>query len=342
MVVQLFKIAITLKKSENALTSKIIFLKNVNNLKTEHLPPVIFLMGPTASGKTALAVELAKNLNGEIISVDSALVFKGMDIGTAKPTLEEQGGIPHHLIDILDPSESFSTGQFRNQALALMADISSQGKFPILVGGTMLYFNSLTQGLAELPPANPDIRARLEMELERDGKFALHERLAKIDPQAANRIHPNDPQRVQRALEIFELTGKAMTNFFADNQTALPYNIHKFVIAPEDRKLLHDIIEKRFHQMLENGFLEEVEKLVLRGDLNDKMPAIRAVGYREAWSYFHGEYDLETMTEKAIIATRQLAKRQFTWLRREMDAHLLTTGSCDLSGQVLAKLKTVL
>jgi tRNA dimethylallyltransferase len=305
------------------------------NFSIENLPPAIFLMGPTASGKTALAVELAQNLNGEIISVDSALVFKGMDIGTAKPTLKEQGGIPHHLIDILDPSESFSTGQFRNQALALMADISARGKLPILVGGTMLYFNALTQGLAELPPANPEIRARLEMELERDGKFALHERLAKIDPQAANRIHPNDPQRVQRALEIFELTGKPMTDFFADNQQALPYNIHKFVIAPEDRKILHGIIAKRFHQMLENGFLAEVEKLVLRGDLNDKMPAIRAVGYREAWSYFHGEYDLETMTEKAIIATRQLAKRQFTWLRRETDAHALITGQPNLLAQIL-------
>lgn len=309
-------------------------------LKT--LPPAIFLMGPTASGKTALAVEIAQKLNGEIISVDSALVFKEMNIGTAKPTLEERGGIPHHLIDILDPSESFSTGQFRHQALALMADISARGKLPILVGGTMLYFNALTQGLAELPPANSEIRARLEMELKRDGKVALHQRLEKIDPQAANRIHPNDPQRVQRALEIFELTGKPMSIFFADNQKDLPYNLHKFVIAPQDRKVLHDIIARRFHKMLEQGFLAEVEKLFLRGDLNDKMPAIRAVGYREAWSYFQGEYDLNTMTEKAIIATRQLAKRQFTWLRRETDAHSLVTGDVDLLEQVLAKVKIVL
>jgi tRNA dimethylallyltransferase len=314
----------------------------VNNLKIENFPPVLFLMGPTASGKTALGVELAQLLNGEIISVDSALVFKGMDIGTAKPTLEERGGITHHLIDILDPSESFSTGQFRNQALALMADITARGKLPILVGGTMLYFNALTQGLAQLPPANSDIRTRLEMELERNGKFALHQRLAKIDPQSANRIHPNDPQRVQRALEIFELTGKAMSDFFADNQQSLPYQIHKFVIAPQDRKMLHEIIALRFHKMLEKGFLAEVEKLYLRDDLNDKMPAIRAVGYREAWSYFQGEYDLDTMTEKAIIATRQLAKRQFTWLRRETDAHLLVTGEEDLAAQVLSKIKTML
>jgi tRNA dimethylallyltransferase len=305
------------------------------NVATQILPPAIFLFGPTASGKTALAVELAQTLNGEIISVDSALIFKGMDIGTAKPTLEERGGIPHHLIDILDPSESFSTGLFRNQALNLMADISARGKLPILVGGTMLYFNALTQGLAELPPANTEIRARLESELERDGKFALHQRLEKIDPQAANRIHPNDPQRVQRALEIFELTGKAMSDFFANNQKELPYNVHKFVIAPLNRKILHDIIAQRFHKMLEQGFLVEVEKLYLRGDLNDKMPAIRAVGYREAWSYFEGEYDLETMTDKAIIATRQLAKRQFTWLRRETEAHSLITGQKDLLAQVL-------
>lgn len=304
-----------------------------------NLPPAIFLMGPTASGKTALAVQLAQLLNGEIISVDSALVFREMDIGTAKPTLEERGGIPHHLIDILDPSESFSTGQFRTHALNLMAEITARGKLPILVGGTMLYFNALTQGLAQLPPANVEIRARLDFELARDGKIALHERLARIDPQAANRIHPNDPQRVQRALEIFELTGKAMTDFFAENQTDLPYQIRKFVIAPEDRTILHEIIAKRFHNMLEQGFLDEVEKLFLRGDLNDKMPAIRAVGYREAWAYFQGEYDLDTMTEKAIIATRQLAKRQFTWLRRENNAHFLITGQANLAEQVLQTFK---
>ncbi len=306
------------------------------------LPPAILMMGPTASGKTALAIELAQALNGEIISVDSALVFKEMDIGTAKPTIEERGGISHHLIDILDPSESFSTGQFRNQALALMADITARGKLPILVGGTMLYFKALTQGLAELPPANIAIRACLEADLERDGKVFLHQRLEKIDPQAAQRIHFNDPQRVQRALEVFELTGKPISEFFANNQESLPYQIHKFIIAPEDRKILHDIIAQRFHNMLEKGLLTEVEKLVLRGDLNDKMPAIRAVGYREAWAYFQGDYALETMTEKAIIATRQLAKRQFTWLRRETDANLLVTGEVNVLAQVLSKFKNML
>jgi tRNA dimethylallyltransferase len=311
----------------------------MNDLTTENLPPAILLMGPTASGKTALAVQLAQALNGEIISVDSALVFKGMDIGTAKPTLKERGDIPHHLIDILDPSESFSTGQFRNEALALMAEITACGKLPILVGGTMLYFNALTQGLAELPPANADIRIQLELDLARDGKFALHQRLAKIDTKSAERIHPNDPQRVQRALEVFELTGKAMSDFFADNQQALPYQIHKFIVAPEDRKILHEIIAQRFYKMLEQGFLAEVETLYLRGDLNDKMPAIRAVGYREAWAYFQGDYNLETMTERAIIATRQLAKRQFTWLRRETDAQSFITGQHNLLTHVLTAMK---
>jgi tRNA dimethylallyltransferase len=305
-------------------------------MQSQILPPAILLMGPTASGKTALAVQLAQALNGEIISVDSALVFKGMDIGTAKPTLDERGGIPHHLIDILDPSESFSTGQFRNEALALMADITAREKLPILVGGTMLYFNALTKGLAELPPANTEIRARLESDLVRDGNVALHQRLAKIDLQSANRIHPNDPQRVQRALEVFELTGKPLSDFFSESQqNSLPYSIKKFIITPEDRKILHDIIAQRFHAMLEQGFLKEVENLYLRGDLNDKLPAIRAVGYREAWAYFHGEYDLNMMTEKAIIATRQLAKRQFTWLRRETDAQVFITGQSNLPTQIL-------
>jgi len=301
------------------------------------MPPAILLMGPTASGKTALAVQLAQALNGEIISVDSALVFKGMNIGTAKPTLNERGGIPHHLIDILDPSESFSTGQFRAAALALMTDITARGKLPILVGGTMLYFHALTKGLAILPPANAEIRAQLELELARDGKIALHQRLAQIDSQSAARIHPNDPQRVQRALEVYELTGKPLSAFFSEEQqNPLPFQFQKFIIAPVDRKILHGIIAQRFHAMLEQGFLAEVEQLFLRGDLHDKLPAIRAVGYREAWAYFQGDYDLATMTERAIIATRQLAKRQFTWLNRETDARSFVTGEPDLLAQVLA------
>ena len=293
-------------------------------------------MGPTASGKTALSVQLAHALGGEIISVDSALVFKGMDIGTAKPTLEERGGIPHHLIDILDPSESFSTGQFRTQALALMDAITRRGKIPILAGGTMLYFNALLNGLAVLPEANPAIRAKLDQDLEQLGKEALHQRLTQIDPLAAARIHPNDPQRIQRALEVYEISGKPLSSYFIEAQGGdLPYQKIKLIIAPPDRKILHDIIAQRFRNMLEQGFINEVETLYHRGDLTEKMPSIRAVGYRQVWAYLQGEDDLETMTEKAIIATRQLAKRQFTWLRRETDAINFQTGQADLLQKVL-------
>jgi tRNA dimethylallyltransferase len=306
-------------------------------MKKQRLSPAIFLMGPTASGKTALSVQLAHALGGEIISVDSTLVFKGMDIGTAKPTQEERGGIPHHLIDILDPSESFSTGQFRTQALALMDAVTRRGKIPVLTGGTMLYFNALLNGLAVLPEASPAIRAKLDQDLEQFGKEALHQRLADIDPLAAARIHPNDPQRVQRALEVYEISGKPLSSFFNEAQGEdLPYQKIKLIIAPPDRKILHDIIAQRFRNMLAQGFINEVETLYRRGDLSEKLPSIRAVGYRQVWAYLRGEDDLESMTEKAIIATRQLAKRQFTWLRRETDAISFQTGQADLLEKVLA------
>jgi tRNA dimethylallyltransferase len=305
----------------------------------QKFPPALFLMGPTASGKTALALQLAHALNGEIISVDSALVFKGMDIGTAKPMLAERLSIPHHLIDILDPSETFSTGQFRNQALALMADISQRGKLPILVGGTMLYFNVLSNGLAVLPVADSAIRAQLDQDLIEQGKDALHQRLTLIDPEAAARIHPNDPQRVQRALEVYAISGKSLSSFFtAEPAYVLPYHVVKIIIAPSDRKILHGVIAQRFMAMLKQGFMAEVETLFQRGDLNETMPAIRAVGYRQAWSYLHGEINKATMIETAIIATRQLAKRQFTWLRKETDALCFETGQADLLAEVLAAL----
>ncbi|MGR9117582.1 MAG: tRNA (adenosine(37)-N6)-dimethylallyltransferase MiaA, partial [Gammaproteobacteria bacterium] len=261
-------------------------------MKNQNHPPVIFLMGPTASGKTALSVQLAQALDGEIISVDSALVYQGMNIGTAKPTLEERSGIAHHLIDIIDPSETFSTGQFRNLALMLMEDITRRGKIPILTGGTMLYFNALSQGLAELPAADEALRKRLDQEFAEYGKQAMHRKLAEIDPESAVRIHPNDPQRVQRALEVFELTGKPLTAFFKEAQErTIPFRIIKLVLAPQDRKVLHELIALRFRKMIDQGLIEEVRRLYQRGDLSEKMPSIRSVGYRQVWSYLQGEYD---------------------------------------------------
>ena len=312
-------------------------------IERSDLPPAIFLMGPTASGKTALAVQLAQQLETEIISVDSALVYKGMDIGTAKPTAEERKGIPHHLIDILDPAEVFSTGRFRKSALQLMEDITSRGKVPILVGGTMLYFNALFNGLASLPEANSDIRKKLDEELIANGKEAMHARLKCVDPVSAERIHPNDPQRVQRALEVYQISGKPITQFFTEaQQNQIPYRKIKLIVAPEDRKQIHEKIAQRFKLMIESGLIEEVNVLYQRGDLTDKMPAIRAVGYRQVWAYLQGEYDLETMIEKAIIATRQLAKRQFTWLRREQDALQFVSSEANLSKKVLQSIHHLL
>ncbi len=299
-------------------------------------PPAIFLMGPTASGKTALSVKLAQQLNAEIISVDSALVFKGMDIGTAKPSLEERAGIPHHLIDILDPAESFSTGAFKNRALDLMAHITARGKLPILTGGTMLYFNALYYGLAQLPTADVALRAQLEAEAAEIGKLAMHQQLHCIDPVAAARIHPNDPQRVQRALEVYRLTGKPMTQLHTEAKAEeIPYQKIKLIIAPRDRAILHEKIALRFKHMLQQGFVTEVESLYQRGDLTEQTPAIRAVGYRQIWSYLQGEINYAEMQEKGIIATRQLAKRQFTWLRKETDAHYFYSNEADVFKCVL-------
>ena len=302
----------------------------------DNKPAAILLMGPTASGKTALSVAMAQAMNAEIISVDSALVFKAMDIGTAKPTEAERGGIVHHLIDILDPSEAFSTGQFRNRALELMADITARGKLPILVGGTMLYFSALTQGLAQLPEADPEIRQRLDQQLQEIGKQAMHERLAAVDPVAAARIHMNDPQRVQRALEVYEISGKPLTSFFqADEGEDLPYTYTKIIIEPKQRHSLHDKIAERFKLMLAQGLIDEVEALRQRGDLDESMPSIRCVGYRQVWSYLQGEYDFAEMQEKGIAATRQLAKRQLTWLRKEQPDLRLFSEDGDLLAQVL-------
>ena len=278
-------------------------------------PTAIFLMGPTASGKTDLAIQLRSQLPVEVISVDSALIYKGMDIGTAKPSKEELSLAPHRLIDILDPSESYSAMNFRDDALREMADITAQGKIPLLVGGTMLYYKALIEGLSPLPSADENIRAEIEQKAEQQGWAALHTELAKIDPISAARINPSDSQRINRALEVFYITGKSLTELTEEKGEALPYDFMHFAIAPQDRHILHDRIEQRFHKMIELGFQEEVEKLYARDDLNINLPSIRCVGYRQMWEYLQGDYDHEEMIFRGICATRQLAKRQLTWLR---------------------------
>jgi tRNA dimethylallyltransferase len=284
-------------------------------------PPALALMGPTASGKTRLAIELAKALDGEVISVDSALVYRGMDIGTAKPSPAEREGVPHHLIDILDPLEAYSTGRFRDDALALMADIAGRGRLPILAGGTMLYFNGLFHGIAELPAADPDLRRQIDEEAERHGWAGLHAELAAVDPAAAARIHANDPQRIQRAIEVYRLTGVPLTVLCSESRSSQPpFDLIKIIVAPADRPALHERIRRRFLAMIERGLIEEVRALYERGDLHAELPSVRAVGYRQVWAYLAGEYDRDTLVERGVIATRQFAKRQFTWLRREETA----------------------
>lgn len=283
-------------------------------------------MGPTAAGKTDLALELAKRHPVEIISVDSALVYRGMDIGTAKPSADILTQFPHHLVDILDPTEPYSAGSFRDDALALMADITARGKIPLLVGGTMLYFKALQQGMAELPPADPAIRAKLDAEAEEHGLAYLHRRLTEVDPTSAQRIHQNDPQRLQRALEVYELTGKTLTELTAEQSYSLPYAVTKVIIAPFNRAVLHQRIEARYRTMLADGFVDEVKQLFERKDCHPLLPSIRAVGYRQAWSYLAGEYDQDTFIYKAIVATRQMAKRQITWLRAQQDGVWFDSG----------------
>ena len=285
------------------------------------LPPAILLMGPTASGKTGLAVELVKRLSCDIISVDSAMVYRGMDIGTAKPGVDILEQAPHRLIDILDPAESYSAARFREDALACMAQIADRGRIPLLVGGTMLYFRALERGLSNLPGADPGVRARLEAEAAESGWASLHARLARIDPRSAERIHANDPQRIQRALEVYELSGQPLSVLCDQNLPEKPsYRLIKLIISPGDRVVLHDRIGKRFQKMMSKGFMDEVRALYQRGDLGPEMPSMRAVGYRQAWSCLAGEISRQTMTERAVIATRQYAKRQLTWLRGEENA----------------------
>ena len=300
------------------------------------LPPAIFLMGPTASGKTELAIELVRHLPCEIISVDSALVYRGMDIGTAKPDAAELALAPHRLIDICDPTEAYSAARFRQDALAEMAEISATGRIPLLVGGTMLYFRALEFGLSSLPEADPEVRAELEREAAALGWENLHEQLKRIDPAAATRIHPNDPQRIQRALEVYRLTGQPMSLLQGQaERRALPYRLVKLARAPKSRAVLHQRIAERFSEMLSKGFEAEVQQLLQKGSVRPEMPSMRSVGYRQMIRYLQGEWDRETMIERGIIATRQLAKRQFTWLRSYPDLHWLDEEAGNILQQAL-------
>ena len=283
--------------------------------------PVFLLMGPTAAGKTDIAVQLVQQANFEIISVDSALIYKGMDIGTAKPDAQTLSIAPHFLIDIRDPAESYSAAEFVSDASQLIQEIHARGNLPLLCGGTMLYFKALTEGLSELPRADESVRQQLMDQANERGWAAMHEELRTLDPEAAARIHPNDPQRIQRALEIHRITGMAMSEWLKQNKPAgLPYQFIRQIIAPQDRSILHQRIEQRFDQMLAAGFVEEVIGLRQRGDLDLEKPSMRSVGYRQIWQHLDGDYDLQEARLKGIYASRQLAKRQLTWLRATADA----------------------
>ncbi|MYM61533.1 tRNA (adenosine(37)-N6)-dimethylallyltransferase MiaA [Vibrio sp. OCN044] len=282
---------------------------------TKELPLALFLMGPTASGKTDLAIRLRKQFPVEIISVDSALIYKGMDIGTAKPTSDELLKAPHRLIDILEPTEAYSAADFRHDALNEMRIISQQGKIPLLVGGTMLYYKALLEGLSPLPAANVEIRQQIEQEALTHGWDVLHDQLKQIDSVAAERIHPNDPQRLSRALEVYRISGKTLTELTQTKGDSLPYRVRQFAIAPKERSELHRRIELRFDQMMKAGFEQEVKALYARQDLHPDLPSIRCVGYRQMWEYLDGNSTLDEAIFKGICATRQLAKRQITWLR---------------------------
>ncbi|MDP1603083.1 MAG: tRNA (adenosine(37)-N6)-dimethylallyltransferase MiaA [Legionella sp.] len=297
---------------------------------------IFCLMGPTASGKTALACELVQRFPFEIISVDSAMIYRGMDIGTAKPGREELEIAPHHLIDIIDPPASFSAAEFCEETTRLCALILSRGKIPLLVGGTMMYFNALQQGLSRLPAADESIRARLVEEAEQRGWRALHAELALVDPVSASRIHAHDTQRIQRALEIFQLTGKPLSLFLAEEKPATPFHYINLLLLPTERSWLHERIAQRFKIMLEQGFVEEVEALLQKWQLSPQCPAMRSVGYRQALEYLAGNVDFATFCEKGIAATRQLAKRQLTWLRSWPDAHSFASESSQSHREIMA------
>lgn len=293
-------------------------------------PVAVCIMGPTASGKTALAVDLVEHLGGEIVSVDSAMIYRGMDIGTAKPGPDILARAPHRLIDILDPAESYSAARFRADALAAMREITAAGRVPLLTGGTMLYFDVLQHGISPLPEADAEVRAEIDARAAQVGWAALHAELACVDPDAAARIHPNDPQRIQRALEVHTLTGKPLSELQGMAEAG-EYRYIKLALAPAERSVLHEIIERRFRSMMEQGFLEEVRRLRSRNDLDAGMPSMRAVGYRQLWEYLEGGTSLEEAVRRGIVATRRYAKRQLTWLRAEKDVAWFASGAPELN-----------
>ena len=305
-------------------------------------PLAVAIMGPTASGKTAAALDIAQHIPSEIISVDSALVYRGMDIGTAKPTPDELAAVPHHLIDILDPRDAYSVRQFRDDAIRLVAEIHSRGKLPLLVGGTMLYFKGLRDGLDELPQADPAMRAQIDMEIARHGITALHARLKTLDPITAERLKPTDTQRIQRAMEIILLTGQTMSSLLAKTETPdLPFELLPLALEPSDRSVLHTRIAARFDKMLATkpGLLEEVETLRARGDLHLGLPSMRCVGYRQVWEYLDGQITRDELRDKGIAATRQLAKRQLTWLRGMDDRRIIDCLAPDANARALAAVR---
>lgn len=300
------------------------------------LPPAIFLMGPTAAGKTDLAVELVQRRDCEIISVDSALIYRDMNIGSAKPDAETLALAPHHLINIRDAAEAYSAAEFRRDALLLMQQITLRGKVPLLVGGTMMYYKALMEGLAPLPESEPAMRAQLEQDIAEQGLAALHARLCVIDPVAGARINATDPQRITRAMEVYLLSGETLTSHWQrQQQQQLPYNVASIGVWPPERAVLHRRIEQRFEIMLQQGFEAEVATFMQRGDLNLNMPSMRCVGYRQMWQYLAGEYDYATMEHKGIVATRQLAKRQLTWLRSWPDLQVFDSLDTKLAFNVL-------
>ncbi|MBN4666397.1 tRNA (adenosine(37)-N6)-dimethylallyltransferase MiaA [Pandoraea nosoerga] len=320
-------------------------------------PPIVCLLGPTASGKTAAALALARDTPLEIISVDSALVYREMDIGTAKPSAAELAAVPHHLIDIIDPRDAYCAAQFREDALRLVGEIAARGRRPLLVGGTMLYYKALTQGLSPLPRADAAVRTQLNEDAARVGWPAMHARLASVDPVTAARLAPNDSQRIQRALEIFALTGKAMSQWLAEQAPtpqdgnapagvaarapALAPTFVPVALEPGDRSVLHARIAERFRAMLAAGFVEEVARLRARGDLDPGLPSMRCVGYRQVWEYLDGQTDYDTMRDKGIFATRQLCKRQLTWLRSMPERHVVDCTAPDALPRALATVRAL-